>query len=293
MRRNILILLLLFVGLASNAQTQENCLLWEISGKNLEKSSYIYGTIHLIPADKFFFYDEWHKKFLSCEVLVLEADINVGFAKQMALFKKIKLPSKTSLSDYMSEEDFAQMQSYLLDTLKISKQTFRMICLLKPFFSSALILDAVIPGKKIMYEKYFSDEASKNKMRIAALETIDYQLSLVDSMTIEEQIKAFLFDPERTSQTDMAGDYAKLVEYYRQQNVREFLLASEEMDGEESRELMEIFLQKRNREWLDSLEKIMQYKPSFIAVGAAHLFGDTGVLRLLEEKGYVVKPVFP
>jgi hypothetical protein len=36
---------------------------------------------------------------------------------------------------------------------------------------------------------------------------------------------------------------------------------------------------------------MMQEKSSFIAVGAAHLGGKTGVLALLKTEGYTVKPV--
>ena len=39
---------------ASTAVEDKNALLWEITGKDLSKPSYLYGTIHLIPKNDFF-----------------------------------------------------------------------------------------------------------------------------------------------------------------------------------------------------------------------------------------------
>ena len=39
------------------------------------------------------------------------------------------------------------------------------------------------------------------------------------------------------------------------------------------------------------MEKAMQAKPTFFAVGAGHLGGEKGVLNLLKKQGYTVKAV--
>jgi len=39
------------------------------------------------------------------------------------------------------------------------------------------------------------------------------------------------------------------------------------------------------------MDKLMSNEPCFIAVGAGHLGGDKGVIKLLKEKGYQVEAV--
>ena len=47
----------------------------------------------------------------------------------------------------------------------------------------------------------------------------------------------------------------------------------------------------RNANWVKAMPSIMSDKPTFFAVGAFHLCGDRGVLRLLEANGYKIEPV--
>jgi uncharacterized protein YbaP (TraB family) len=41
------------------------------------------------------------------------------------------------------------------------------------------------------------------------------------------------------------------------------------------------------------MEKLMMENSTFIAVGAAHLVGEKGVISLLRQKGYTLKPLQP
>jgi uncharacterized protein YbaP (TraB family) len=61
--------------------------------------------------------------------------------------------------------------------------------------------------------------------------------------------------------------------------------------GESSGELEQELLVKRNIAWIPSIEKAARSKGTFFAFGAAHLAGKQGVLTLLREKGYTVKPI--
>lgn len=51
------------------------------------------------------------------------------------------------------------------------------------------------------------------------------------------------------------------------------------------------FLEVRNKNWIPVIEKSISSNSIFIAVGAAHLPGESGVIQLLRSKGYSVEPV--
>jgi uncharacterized protein YbaP (TraB family) len=54
---------------------------------------------------------------------------------------------------------------------------------------------------------------------------------------------------------------------------------------------MNLLLYDRNRKWARNLETLMKGKSLLIAVGAAHLPGDQGVINLLKGEGYLVEPL--
>jgi uncharacterized protein YbaP (TraB family) len=53
----------------------------------------------------------------------------------------------------------------------------------------------------------------------------------------------------------------------------------------------ENLLNKRNRNWIPVIEEQIKSQPTFIAVGAGHLSGDSGVINLLKQKGYQGTPI--
>lgn len=52
-------------------------------------------------------------------------------------------------------------------------------------------------------------------------------------------------------------------------------------------------LQQRNTMWLPQIDRHLKRRPTTIAVGAAHLFGGSGLIVLLREQGYQVTPYRP
>ena len=53
----------------------------------------------------------------------------------------------------------------------------------------------------------------------------------------------------------------------------------------------EIMLDNRNKVWIPKIVDAMKTKSVFVAVGAGHLGGESGVISLLKEAGYRVEPV--
>ena len=58
-------------------------------------------------------------------------------------------------------------------------------------------------------------------------------------------------------------------------------------DGENN----DALLKNRNINWVKQLETILPRNNIFMAVGAAHLFGNDGLIDLLRREGYTVKGI--
>jgi uncharacterized protein YbaP (TraB family) len=87
------------------------------------------------------------------------------------------------------------------------------------------------------------------------------------------------------------SEISELVEAYKDEDLELiYQLVKDqfaEMNGYEN-----VFLAQRNQRWLPEIVKNIKKRPCFIAVGAAHLVGTDGLLQLLTQNGYIVKPLF-
>lgn len=287
-KNSIFAIISLFFAFSVQAQSPTNndkSLLWEISGNGLEKPSYIFGTMHLVPKDDYFFTDKMKEKFETCKKLILEIDINIPLKKQIEIAKQVLLPKGKLLSDYMTADEFDKFQSYILDTLKIKKSTFKKINKIKPLLGSSLIINE-LAGKTKAYEKELNKLAKKNDMQVGGLETMEFQMSLINNISVEDQIKMMTED-------DMSGNpmdaYNEMLNVYKEQDLDKL---KKLMDADDSMASIEDdFLNNRNKDWIPKIEKLANEKPVFIAVGAGHLAGDDGVIHLLREQGYTVTAI--
>lgn len=288
--KNTLLPLILILGLTINVNAQdnfelENSIIWKISGKGLKSPSFIFGTIHLVPKKEYFFTKKMQKSLESCKTLALEIDLDIPLKKQLEIAKKIVLPNNKTLSDYITAEEYNKFSSYYLDSLKIKKSKFNRIQRILPIMSSGLILNELIKNP-VTYEKILEKKAKKQKMDIIGLETIDFQLSIFEKIELSEQIK-FFCKPDTFS--NPLTEYNVLLKAYTKQNLNELHKLMEFDDFME--DLENDMLTQRNKNWIPLIDKLINTQPTFIAVGAAHLPGEYGVINLLRKEGYTVTAV--
>ena len=86
----------------------EDALLWKIEGNGLTKSSYLFGTIHMIKKENFY----WPKGTLAAlddsEKAAFEVDLDDMFdvSAQMGMITKAFMKDNQTLADFYSEEDY-------------------------------------------------------------------------------------------------------------------------------------------------------------------------------------------
>lgn len=129
---------------------------------------------------------------------------------------------------------------------------------------------------------------------VFALETLDEQLDLFDKMTEEDQITML-----RQAVQD-SGRISELVEsmtrYYLARDLNGLLKWLErQMAGQDPR-MARLFwsrlINARNAVMVERMQDRLAAGAAFVAVGAAHLPGEKGVIALLHARGYAVKRVY-
>ncbi|HNW88427.1 MAG TPA: TraB/GumN family protein [Bacteroidales bacterium] len=266
---------------------KENSLLWEVSGNGLTQKSYIFGTIHMIKKQDFFITDVMESKLKKCQSFVTEIDMNIPIMQQVELAKKMYLPENKTLRDYVSPEEYTNFCNFMIDSLGIKKSKLEKYIRLKPFFMSSIIAKHMA-GKIKAYERELYKIAKNNGIPSDGLESFDFQLSLIDETPIEEQAKSLVTEVGSYKKTEQ--QLTDMVAAYKQQDLNklyDFIVKGADANSE----FNENFIFKRNRKWIPLIEEKIKAHSCFIAVGAAHLPGENGILQLLEQRGYTIAAV--
>lgn len=274
-------LLLYFLCLSGFSQAQ---LLYQISGNGLTEASYLYGTIHILPKDKFELSNSLKRAFDASTTIAMEVDLDMSGAEKIALAQKVMLPDGKTLKDFMAAQDYLQLKAYCIDSLQWSESKFERSSKLKPmFFSSVLIQENM--SNMASYEMEFNKMAKKKKKETIGLETIEFQLGLFDQLPMETQVDMLKQDYK----SDMKN-YDTLLACYLREDLETLgkLMAEETSAYPEFNELM---LVQRNKSWIAPMRAQMQKESTFFGVGAAHLSGPDGVVALLRAQGFTVTAI--
>ena len=284
----------------ANSDTLENSLLWEISGNGLETSSYLYGTIHIIPQKDFFMTDSTVEAFNKSKQVAFEIDLDEmsNPFKMLGMMGGMMMKNSTTLKDLLEPEDYKRVHQFILDSMGMPSYLAGMMEKVKPMFLSEMVgMDMSSMDKGSMggtdenstsYEMEFNEMAKERKMETKGLETVAYQLSIFDSIPYKDQA-LMLLDAIDNGGEEEAEALDELTQMYVNQDING-LNRMINGDGDLSN-YTEILLVNRNKNWIPIMGKMANKKTTFFAVGAGHLPGKEGVIRLLRAAGYTVTAI--
>ncbi len=278
----VILVLVLFLNFQTQAQNKEipleKSLLWEVSGNGLKKSSFIYGTIHMICAADFFITDQTKKALESSGQLVLE--INLTDPKEIDAMQKAVM-GKEGLSRQLTSEELSRLSAVLNKTTGMTIAQVDNYSLVTVM--SLIVAKAFGCADLKFYEMDFIEKAKEHKISVNGLETMDSQLETLKNAYTNSEMIGML---EESNNVDMK----KFVTLYKEEDIAALFESTTDPKLMNTK-TQEFMLDKRNKNWVAKLPTLMQQQRVFVAVGAAHLAGKSGLINLLKEAGYVVKPV--
>lgn len=295
MKKSFWLTLLSAAGLLINSfaqtntsQTDANTLLWRVTGKNLSKPTYIFGTMHMICANDIELSDSLKKAIRNSDDVYLELDMD-NIWEMFGALMHMNMKGDTALSDLLSPEDYKKVKDFFKKNS--SMLPFAMMEKFKPMLVQSLIMEQAAPcDNMIVMEKLVMDEAGKSNVDVKGLETFDYQLGIFDKIPYKLQAQQLVKMIDEAGEGKANTDELKiLTDAYRNQEISKM----DELTKEDATigSFANILLYDRNANWVKKLQQLMPGNSLVIAVGAGHLPGKKGVLNLLKEAGYKVEPV--
>jgi len=271
-----------------NLAPTEKSLLWKIEKEELSAPSYLYGTIHIIPKSDFFYPDGTLNAIDQSKKMVFEIDMNVmsDMSQQMALMQKAIMKDGKTLSDLITTEEYAIVKAHF-DKMGLPLALFERMkpAFLSIFASEDMSPNALQSGEMKSYEMEFAEIAKDRKMEMGGLETVEYQLSVFDSIPYSDQAQMLVESIKNAGNGD--DELSTMIKIYKEQDLE----GMGAMFSDESLGDMDVLLNNRNRNWIAPMKEYMASQATFFAVGAGHLVGEQGVIALLRKEGYTLTPI--
>lgn len=290
----------LFFGLSASALRAQ--LLWRVAHPVSGKVSFLFGTMHLA---NYRYFEEHSAPFDSlkkCTRIITEVDLSDRGA-MFSMFRYAAMPEGVKLSDSLSKSQWQKLDSILQQgdpPVKAAVYDDYRPALVESVISARMYGDAY---KDLVYERMvpidqgISDYAMKNGFRRDFLETAEDQFDVMfvkPSLALQfRSLKRFLDGAEDSAMQAYIKRSLKLPEYYEKQqmdSMESVIDQSVTGDAEEAVWTRQL-LADRNAVWLKKLEGQFEKERCFVAVGAAHLMKEDGLVAGLRRMGYKVSPV--
>jgi uncharacterized protein YbaP (TraB family) len=283
--------LLLFSALfllfsATIAQKKYQSLMWEITGNGLTKPSYLYGTMHVSDKLAFHLGDSFFTALNNVDVVALEIN------PETWVDDMLEYDPYTFWGDNMfygmgkTDDKEKQWKSSLSDALRRDPGLINYYLYRSQGYTGNF-------EENTYLDLYIFQTGKKLKKQVAGLE----QMGELNQM-LEEAERArdeeYKYKERRRYDYSYDDDYMSFEELledaYRRGDL-DMIDSLNQADGTPG--YLEYMLYRRNANMANRMDSIMRLKKLglFAGMGASHLPGQKGVIEMLREKGYTLRPV--
>jgi len=279
--RFALAVILLFCLNLSAQERSNYSLLWKIEGENQKKPSYLFGTMHVNDARAFHFSDAVLPAIKSCEKFALEVQPdsiaikmsnNPNSQKAYLTYKKI-----------LSADEFKEISDrfFLVNGYNIEESTSCNPNVLVSMLHPETNKD---DDKTTFVDMHLLGHAKTMQKEIVGLENIEDQLNVFEKLSLKEQRK-FILQEVTSNINNYQEQLEALTKIYLTGDINEIDKMVDSYGGYDKE------LESRNNVMCKSIIEQMENSSIFSAVGAAHLPGNIGLIKLLKDRGYKVTAV--
>ncbi|MEX1188033.1 MAG: TraB/GumN family protein [Bacteroidia bacterium] len=280
---------LLFIS-SHYCSAQQDVLLWKVTGNNLEKPSYLFGTYHLLSGDFIKQVKGASKALNKSEAVVGELEIDESAAAKLMNFMVM---TDNSLDSLLSPEQYDTLSIALKERMGVPAM---MMNKLKPMGVYIMLASAEtakdnsvdLKNKGQLMDAWVQEEAKKKEKQVFSLETAEEQAEVLFNSSLDRQ-KDMLMEYLRLDREEARKENDRIVDCYKNQNLDCLVEIMESSNYTQIEK--DVMLKDRNVKWIPQLKEFMGSKSCFVAVGALHLPGKDGLITLLRDQGFTVEAV--
>lgn len=258
---------------------KKNYLLWEIESPNCNQRSYLFGTIHLWDEAILPIFDNILPYIEQCDCYAAESQLD---EMQQISSEVFYLNNGQQLSDLFPTKKYERLCRQLKKSLGLPREHFQYMT---PFAINGMLSNSMIQSSKPSIDEQLWQFAKAQNKQLEGIESVAKQFEYYQRMPLDVQTKQLL-DMIKNIKT-----YRKklklMLERYISQDITLLYQSSKKGLGS----LRRMMIYERNVLMSETIINLSNEKPTFVAIGAGHLAGQKGVLKLIEKKGFKVKGI--
>ncbi len=269
------------------AKADRHFLMWKVTSPT--NTVYLFGSIHVGDSSLYPLPKAVESAFAASKVLAVEFNVKKVDMLQMAKLMQDygMYANGETLSQHLPKETSDALDQFC------SKNGVPRIMLdkTKPWVAAIAVIafasKAAGEEPELGIDMHFLNEV-KEPQRIDELESADFQMSVLSSASEQEQEEMLAAS---LKQADKFKDMVqKMQRAYVSGDTESLEKLVKEEDESGPKSLMKKLLDDRNVTMAQRVEQYLKGKDtSFVVVGAGHIIGNKGIVKLLEAKGYHVE----
>lgn len=291
-------------AVADDIDTYDQGLLWRLTAPG-GHDNYVFGTFHSADPRILAVIEPLKEVLLSCEVAAFELEMNryteARVFMEMVTQTLSRTPRTITLEDDIGSERFAALRRALpADMIPTSSLQGMSPWQAYLAVSGSRTKPETIAEDAVVLDVALQDLSRDAGLRVLPLEKVEEQASLFES-TDPEVERLLLIDFIDESEADgglrsvLDAHYEEAVAYYVDGNVTPIMKNQYPTSDRKQRryvhKLMKRMLARRNARMVERAAPLLDAGPTFIAIGAAHLPGRTGMLNFFAGRGFTVSRV--
>lgn len=254
---------------------------WEIRHPNQKKPSFIFGTMHVNDSRVFHTVDAVLPYIQRADRYAAEIALeqeHSSMPMSVFLFKDGK-----TLSDFIGNKKYEKLHRVLQKAFDLNLHRYQRFL---PFFTINFITNNILTSdKSSTLDEYLWKLAQDHYKPCIGVETRREQMKIIQNIPETLQVQMLLSIGKNVS--NFRKQTLHLTNQYLEGNIQAVYIQSKKSAGK----LRKILLYQRNERMSNRIATYCATESVFVAIGAAHLAGQKGVLNLLKQKQFVVKPI--
>ena len=282
---SILLAALLICSFGIARAADDTALFWSLAREGTP-AGYLLGTIHSEDPRVLDFPESFIDRLTANEVFAMEMVPDLPTLNRLTEFMHYQ--DGTTLESRIGVERFARVREALSDYRVPPDWISRM-----KVWAAMMTLSVPPPQTGFFMDFSLSLRAAGAGLKVVGLETLEQQLSFLEEMPPDQQLA--LLDQALDEHARVDEVHAMMVESYLAGDLQ--ALENEvsdqlaELPPDTQRYFMSQGIEARNQRMIEALLPRLDRGRVFVAVGALHLPGDKGLISLLRQQGYELKPL--
>ena len=259
----------------------KNSLIWKISAPCLQQPSYLFGTMHVQDKKAFKYIEQIKVLILQCEAFATE--INLADENSVVIPPSLlRIPNEQSIESLIGDKKYQKLKRIILKAFGLDLDHYQNTI---PILTANEIANSILSkDHHLSLDAFLSEYATTVKRKMLGIETFVEHLEVLQKIPLDYQMKSLLQIGKNVEK--YRKHILKWAQLYEDGRLQQLYLSSKKSLGKMKR----VLLYDRNLIMADRITEILKEQTLFCAVGAAHLPGEKGVLRLLKKNGMIVSP---